>query len=119
MPIYIYENPSTGEVREVLQSMNEEHCYSEDGQEWVRVWTLPQMSIDTKLDPFSSKDFVKKTDKSGTYGDLLDRSAELSEIRANKNGGVDPLKQKYFDDYAKKRGGKRHPDELKNKTIEI
>ena len=119
MPIYMYKNPKTGEVKDVLQGMNEVHEYSENGEEWDRVWSSPQIGMDTKVDPFSSKQFVNKTNKQGTYGDLMDRSAELSEKRAEKNGGVDPVKKKYFDDYANKRGGKRHPEENKNKPIEV
>lgn len=119
MPLYIFENPETGEIKEILQSMTEEHIYSENGIQWNRVWTTPQVAIDVKIDPFSKKQFVDKTNKPGTYGDLMDRSAELSEARAEKNGGVDPIKQKFFDDYAKKRGGKRHPEESKNKTIQV
>jgi hypothetical protein len=119
MPLYIFQNPETGEIKEVVQSMNQEHTYTEDGTEWDRVWTTPQVAMDVKIDPFSTKQFVDKTNKPGTYGDLMDRSAELSEARAEKNGGVDPVKQKFFDDYSKTRGGKRHPEESKNKVIEI
>jgi len=61
----------------------------------------------------------------GTYGDLLDYSSELSEKRAEQAGGVDPLKRKYFDEYKKKTGGKRHLKDVpkkvdtKNATIEF
>ena len=41
----------------------------------------------------------------------MDASAELSAQRAEERGGVDPIKQKHYDDYAKKRGGRRHPKE--------
>ena len=36
-------------------------------------------------------------------------------MRAAKNGGVDPVKQKYYDDYKKKTNGKLHPGEQKDK----
>jgi hypothetical protein len=58
----------------------------------------------------------------GTYGDLLDYSAELSEKRASKDG-EDPLKRKYFEEYKKKRGGKKHlkdvPKKIETKNYKI
>ena len=126
MPLYLYENKETGEVLEVLQGMNDTHEYhGEDGSEkglWRRVYVNPNMSTDTKLDPFSSSSFRASTvGKNDTYGQLFERSAEASEMRAAKNGGVDPVKQKYYDDYKKKTNGKLHPGEQKDKfkkTIE-
>ena len=126
MPLYLYESTETGELLEVLQSMNDTHEYhGEDGSEkglWRRVYVNPNMSMDTKLDPFSSDSFRASTvGKNDTYGQLFERSAEASEMRASKNGGVDPVKQKYYDDYKKKTNGKLHPGEQKDKfkkTIE-
>jgi len=120
MPLYLYENKETGEVLEVLQGMNDTHEYhGEDGSEkglWRRVYVNPNMSTDTKLDPFSSDSFRASTvGKNDTYGQLFERSAEASEMRAAKNGGVDPVKQKYYDDYKKKTNGKLHPGEQKDK----
>ena len=46
----------------------------------------------------------------------MDASAELSSKRAEQNGGIDPVKQKYFKDYAKKRNGTKH--HLDKKTID-
>lgn len=109
MPLYIYTNEETGEVKEVLQSMNEEHTYEENGVKWKRIWTIPQGSIDANIDPFSLTQFKEKTNKKDSVGSLIDRAKELSEKRAAKSGGKDPLKQKWFKDYSKKRHGKRHP----------
>ena len=53
----------------------------------------------------------------GTVGDLLDKSSELSNQRAQENGGVDPLKKKYYENYSKERKGAKHPNEIK-KTYE-
>lgn len=119
MPIYIFENPETKEQIEVVQSMNEEHVYvDKNGLEWKRVFIGSQLKTNSTIDPWNSRQFVEKTgNQKGTYGDLLDQSAELSQKRADQNGGVDPVKQKAFDDYAKKRGGARHPQELKGKKI--
>jgi hypothetical protein len=41
-------------------------------------------------------------------GDLWDRSAELSAKRKDKMG-KDPVKEKYFENWSKKRKGKKHP----------
>lgn len=119
MPIYVYQNPETNELIEVVQSMKEEHVFfDKNGLEWKRVFMPSQLNTEGTIDPWSNKDFVEKTrNKKGTYGDLLDRSAELSNARAEKNGGVDPIKKKYFKDYSKKRGGVKHPQDRK-KSIE-
>lgn len=111
--IYIYKNPKKEEYKEILQGMNEKHEYSENGVKWERVYTVPCMSVDSKIDPFSKEDFVKKTgSKRGTMGDLMDKSAELSEKRKSITG-EDPIQRKFFDKYAKKRKGKLHPNDPK------
>lgn len=111
--IYVYEHPETGEREEVSQGMNDEHTYVKDGIKWNRVFLVPNASIDTKLDPFSSKDFAAKTSgKKGTVGDLLDRSREMAERRKDKDGGVDRLAEKEAKEYNKKTGLK-HPSQIK------
>ena len=119
MALYLYENVETGEVREVVQGMNDVHeYYGEDGTEvglWRRVYVNPNMSTDTKLDPFSPESFVTSTvGKKDSYGDLFQRSAEASAMRAEKAGGVDPVKQKTYDDYRKMTNGKAHPEQMKD-----
>ena len=120
MAIYLYENKQTKEVREVFQGMKEVHEYNgEDGTEkgsWGRVYVNPGLSFDTKMDAFNSKSFVASTvNKNDTFGDLQNRAAEASAIRAQKNGGRDPVKEKYYEDYKKKTNGKTHPTEQKEK----
>lgn len=117
MPSYIYKNPETEEYVEVVQSMNDEHVFSKDGVKYQRVFTVPNAAITTRIDPFSQSQFARATDKNGTMGDLFDRSAEMSSKRADLNGGVDPVKEKYFKDYEKKTKGKKHLASLP-KTIE-
>ena len=117
MPCYLYKSPKTGEIKEVYQSMREEHVYTDEyGIKWDRVFIVPQMSFDTKVDPHSESDFVKVTNKNGTLGDLWDRSAELSAKRADKNGGIDPVKEKYFQNYQKTHQGQKHIDQIKQET---
>ena len=101
MPIYTYFRESTEEFVDVFQGMNDVHEYKgADGNEydWKRVYYSPQMAMDTQIDPFSSKQFNDRTrDKKGTVGHMLDYSAEMSDKRASQAGGIDPVKQKYFD----------------------
>lgn len=119
MPLYTYRNPKTGKTKDIIQSMNEPHVYSEGGIEWQRVFTVPQASIDTKIDPYDSKDFVEKSKtKKGTVGDLWDKSQELSNKRAHTEG-YDPKKQKYYNHYKNRRRSKiEHPDVQKAKIKE-
>ena len=108
MPIYLFQNPKTGKVKEIFQSMNDSHVYSEDGIEWQRIFTIPQASIDTEIDAFSEDSFKKKTaGKRETLGDLMDRSKELSEKRQSI-AGTDPVQNKFFENYSKTRKGKKH-----------
>ncbi len=117
MPRYNYQHPKTQEVIEIIQSMNEDHVYiDKDGLKWNRLFTPPQMSFDVKCDPNSVQDFVKVTNKPGTYGDLWDRSAELSAKRADKNGGIDPVKEQYFKEYSEKRNGQKHQEQIKQES---
>lgn len=118
--IYVFQNPETKEIREVFQNMHDEHVYytEENGKtiKWNRVFTVPNTSVDSKIDPYSKKSYLEKTSNlNGTYGDLQDISRELSEKRAKDHGGKDPLKEKYFKKYAEKRNGKQHPEAKKKK----
>ena len=117
MPRYIFQHPETEEVIELIQTMNEDHVYIDSsGLKWNRLFTPPQMNFDVKCDPNSAKDFAKVTEKPGTIGDLWDRSAELSAKRADKNGGIDPVKEQYFKDYSAKRSGQKHLEQLKQEA---
>lgn len=113
MPIYIYQNPETDEVKEVLQGMNDPHEYEENGVKWTRVFIAPNHAVDTKVDPFSEQSFMKGTaSKKGTIGDVMDFSEEQSQIRKEKAGtSMDPNREKFFDRYAEKRRGKAHPND--------
>lgn len=114
MPIYFFKNPKTGKVKEVVQKMNDNHVYSEDGVLWERIFTVPQTNIDTKIDPFDSRSFCNKTrGKSETIGDLMDRSKEMAHKRESI-AGYDPVKQKFYEDYSKTRNGKKHKDDPSN-----
>jgi hypothetical protein len=126
--IYQFKNKKTGQIKDVYMSMSDYKPFcgengDEDGQ-WERIYYAPQLNtVGTRIDPYNSKHFVDKTGRmKGTYGDLLDYSAELSEKRASKDG-EDPLKRKYFEEYKKKRGGKKHlkdvPKKIETKNYKI
>ena len=108
MPIYLYEHPETKEVSEILQGMHEDHSYIDgSGTEWKRLFTSPNASFDTQVDPFSQADYRKATaNKKGTLGDMMDYSKDLSNERAAKNGGVDPVAEKHHSDHEKNTGMK-------------
>ena len=124
MPLYPFRHPDTGEIKDIFFHMDDDKTYSdEDGVKWIREFPSPQLNTQGSIDPWNNADFVNKTNKQGTMGDLLDRSADLSRQRADQNGGVDPLKEKYYENYAKKRKGQQHPDKMpktfENKNIKI
>ena len=109
MPVYIFQHPQTEETIEIVQKHNEEHVYIDEFDvKWDRIFTVPQVSVDAKLDPYNSRGFVDKTSKGGSVGDLWDMAKEASSKRKEKEGH-DPLQKKWFSDYAKKRNGKKHP----------
>ena len=102
----------------------------EDGQDegWKRVYDSPQVNIGNyiakKVNPWDNNQFVERTGKmKGTYGDLHDYSAQMSEKRANESiTGEDPVKRKHFDKY-EKNVGKKHVDDkpkvIENKNVKI
>lgn len=88
--------------------MNDDHVFFEDGHMWKRLWVKPAATIDSTLDAYSSKDFLRYTsNRKGTYGNVTDLAAELSEKRAAKEG-KDPIKERWYDQYAAQRKGKEH-----------
>jgi len=115
---YYFENPESGEQIELSFGMNDEKFYiDKEGLKWNRVYTVPQASVDTHIDPFSAKAFREKTGKNkGTMGELWARSQEMSDRRASILGGDDPVRQKAYEDYSKTRPGREHPEQKKEKA---
>ena len=123
MPLYDFENILTGEIAvDIFFHMKDDKIFrgkdgTEEGQ-WRRIYSSPNASVDSlsAINPNSSKDFVEKTGrKTGTYGDLLSLSAELSAKRASKEGH-DPVKEKWLKNYEKTNGVK-HFDSKKDKVV--
>ena len=122
---YNFIHNVTGETKEVEMPMSDYKLYKgENGQDegWQRVYDAPQVNIGNyvakKVNPWDNNQFIERTGKmKGTYGDLQDYSAQMSEKRAKESPtGEDPVKRKHFDKYEKK-VGKKHFDD-KPKTIE-
>lgn len=120
MGLYIFQHPKTGKIKEVFQNMNDEHVYEENGVKWERVWTVPQAAVDANIDPFNQNAFVDKLGNTkGDMGSAWDRSREMSEKRAAKRDGVDPVREKYFEDYKTKRKGTEHPTQIKERISKL
>ncbi len=122
MPLYVFarvDNPSV--TQDLHYSMHTAPSVGKvvtvDGIKWRRIFTKPQASFDTKCDPYSAKDFSKATNKPGTVGDLHDRSKEMSIKRAEKEGGTDPVRERYFADYTRRRRGTIHPEQKREQSV--
>lgn len=95
--------------------MNDKKFYiDENGVEWRRIYTVPQACVDSDFDPRNKDEFIRRGAKYGTLGDLMSKSQELSEKRAEKDG-IDAVKQNFFDEYSKTRNGAKHPLSLPTK----
>jgi hypothetical protein len=118
MPNYLFKNPNTGAIVQVFQFMNEEHVYFENGIQYERIYTVPNASIDSEINPNSSTQFVEKTGKmKGTLGEIWDYSQELSQKRAKEHGGEDPLRKKAEEKYSKKRKGMKYKSQINPSEI--
>lgn len=123
MATYIYQTvPKDGEEPkqfEIVQSMKDapltHHPETGEPVRRVIVGGYGFNAKGMKIDPFSNTQFLERTSqKGGTLGELFDRSAELSEMRAAKTGGVeDPFRRKIYDNYSKKYKGTKHEGEMK------
>ena len=117
MPAYLFENPETGQIVEVKQDMDSDHSYEENGVKYNRIITVANAAIDSKIDPFSSKDFVAKTaSKRETLGDIFDRSKEASEKR-KEIIGKDTVKENYYSDWSKARCGRENPEARRERIL--
>lgn len=119
--LIIFQHPDSSEKKTIYIGNGRAIAYTDPkGVEWEPIdeetvpdkrsdkFSLPYVAIKGSSDPFNERAFVEETGrKRGTIGDMMDHAKELSEKRAQKNGGVDPIQSKFFSDY-KKRVGKKH-----------
>lgn len=122
MPNYEFESEDGSECSTLFYHFSSapkigEIVTDESGKKWKRVASRLSSNVDTKIDPFSEKDFLKKTAKKGKMGDLWERSKELSEMRKNKNGGKDPVAEKFYTEYENKYKH-AHPEKKKQEAKE-
>jgi hypothetical protein len=128
---YNFIHKITEETKEIEMPMSGYKPYKgEDGQDenWQRVYDTPQVNIGNyvakRVDPWNNNQFVERTGKmKGTYGDMQDYSAQMSERRAKESAtGEDPVKRKHFNRYEKKTG-KKHlkdkPTTIETKNVKI
>lgn len=113
MPVLDFESED-GKIISVLVRITEpdeaRHVQIVDGVTYKRVYAAPTAIKDTKHGDATKEDFGRMTEgKNMTVGQMQDLAKELSEERAAKNGGIDPVKEKYYKDYEKKIGQK-HSD---------
>lgn len=94
-PSFEFSNPDDPEEKHVIfLTIDEPKVYEVKGVAWDRVWSVPYIGV-PKVDAFNERKFLENTDKTLPLGELWDRGKELSQIRAEKNGGVDPIKEKF------------------------
>lgn len=116
MPIYLYKNPVTGKVKEIVQRMNDDHVYEENGVQFERLFTNPSARINESID--TAQKFVEKTaNMRGTLGEIWDYSQELSDKRAREHGGEDPMRKKAEESYSKKRRGMKYKSKVSPSEI--
>lgn len=119
MPFYDFENQTTKEVREVWIDQNKPVVFNGiDDKEvglWLKIYSCPHMSVDTRYEAHSAKDFRKVTqNKKGlTVGDMWKKSAEFSAKRGGQTGD-DEVKRRYYDTYEKATKTKRIPHAVEN-----
>lgn len=112
MPIYIFRHSKTGEYREVVMSIHDKKVFNGDNGDQIGLWDRefinPYISTSSSLskaDPNDPAAFSRAVEgKNGTLGEMMDASAEMSLRRAEKNGGIDPVKKKNQDEYKEKVG---------------
>ena len=111
MPNYEFENEQ-GKYETVFFTFSEAPSIGSfveyEGRKLRRIPSLPQAASNTvNFDPFSEKDYVKATNKTGgTMGDLWQTAKEFSERREQLTGGEDPIKNNYLAEQEKKTGRK-------------
>ena|ERR1051326_6805738 len=116
--LYEFENIETKEIKEFYFPVEEApktgSIIEKDGEKWKRLISKNVMGVvKGTSNPVSSQQFVHDTARQkGTVGDLMDKSAEESAKRAKQSPtGRDPVKDKWFENWSKKRSGKRHPQD--------
>lgn len=114
MPVYDYADEATGKVISVLVRLDEpdeaRRVQIQDGITYKRIYSAPLAAVDTAKGSLSQEDFNRVTqNKNLKVGDFWDISREMSQDRADRNGGYDPVKEKFYEKHLKEYG-KPHKD---------
>lgn len=114
MPVHDFINETTGEITTVYVPIGEPPSSHQaqvvDGRTLKRLYEAPRMAISTAAGDMTAEDFRRVTEgKKMTVGEMYDASKEMSEARAARNGGVDPVKQAAYDKFQRD-NGYDHPD---------
>lgn len=108
MPIYLLECTKCEHQWDAFFDMNakkEGEC-PKCKKHGKRVFTAPNVGIDTNINPNDLNALTAKTGKMrGTLGDLYNLAKEASDKRGGDN---DPIKKKALENYAKQRNGKQY-----------
>ncbi len=127
MPVYDFADPATGKVISVLVRLDETNearqTQVQDGVTYKRVYSAPAAAHDTIKGSATQQDFHRCADgKNLKVGDLWDMSREMSQDRADRNGGYDPVREKLYEKHQKE-FGKPHQDvierNVKEKTAKV
>ena len=121
MPVYDFQ-AQDGEVISVLVLLGESdearHTQKVGDKVYKRIYAAPLAAKDTRSVDGTQKDFDRMvTGKKITVGDAWATAKDLSQQRADKNGGKDPVQEQFYKDYEKKTGGK-HIDVKKREAME-
>jgi len=119
MPVYRYKHPKSGELVEIVQSMNDIHEYiDKNGIKYERQFESVSLSKDQSINPYNAKDFARKTrDKNYNLGEMWKISKELSEKRKSISG-KDEIKEKHLVNKYDKRikNNENRPNNIKKNT---
>lgn len=126
MPVYSFVSDSGKEIS-VLVTLSEpdsaRHAQVVDGVTYKRVYSAPLAAVDTQKGSLAQQDFNRVTqNKNLKVGDMWSIAQEMSQDRADKNGGYDPVREKMYEKHLKEYG-KPHKDvidrNVKEKTAKV
>ena len=113
MPSYDFYNDETGRIVTVYVPLDapdeQRHLFKEEdtGLIYTRVYEAPNAAIDSIATDTSESEFRRITSKPNmTIGEVTKISQEMSAARAEKNGGVDPVKERYHKSFERRNGCK-------------
>jgi hypothetical protein len=116
MPVFDFADEATGKTISVLVTLAEpdsaRHTQVVDGTTYKRVYSAPLAAVDTQKGALTQNDFNRvTTNKNLKVGDMWNIAQEMSQDRADKNGGYDPVREKFYEKHQKE-FGKPHKDAI-------